>query len=186
MSEAATEAAPPEKPPEITITTSTEGGEIKRRKERNQSMTFDKVLSTYFKRPSEEIGRTVLIDKYRHESIADVDEFLARGAEEFENIPEGGEQVPDQDLPDTSTPTAIKTKNRSHTFLSAPPESSEKMNTNTSGPAHPTRSSRASSTQEKDEDEDEWDLYEHPTARNAHEDKDAPKEEIPSGCCIVS
>jgi len=150
-------------------------------------MTFDKVLSTYFKRPSEEIGRTVLIDKYRHESIADVDEFLARGAEEFENIPEGGEQVPDQDLPDTSTPTAIKTKNRSHTFLSAPPpESSEKMNTNTSGPAHPTRSSRASSTQEKDEDEDEWDLYEHPTARNAHEDKDAPKEEIPSGCCIVS
>jgi len=46
------------------------------RKERPQSKTFDKVLTAFYKRPSEQLGTkgAILVDKYRHESVVDIDE----------------------------------------------------------------------------------------------------------------
>eukprot|EP00456_Euglypha_rotunda_P020565 TRINITY_DN1791_c0_g1_i4.p1 TRINITY_DN1791_c0_g1~~TRINITY_DN1791_c0_g1_i4.p1 ORF type:complete len:184 (-),score=26.34 TRINITY_DN1791_c0_g1_i4:281-751(-) len=147
-----------DRPPEPESPSSTEG---KKKEKNKKSMTFDKVLTTFYKRPSEQIGRTALTDKYRHESMGTFEEGWGRE-----------QSISRTELPETSTPRG----------KSVPTISVSTLPTTSGIQTQASPRNRGKSTS-KAFVGDEWDLYDH-QAR----DTTAPKEEeqLPSSCCIIA
>jgi len=213
MSEPA-EVVPQDKPPEIPETSISESGssvpespasqkrksveqntnsespDSKRRprRDRPQSKTFDKVVHTFYKRPSEQIGKEIpiIVDKYRHESVIDIEE----GEEEEEGSGHDnsmhvrkksdkisrssrGLQYQAPTTPKASR-SASSPRSGGHNPLSAPPTTKETAPDQSARTHHRARS--------KTTENDDWDLYEHSMSRSQRT-KDTDND--PNHCCVI-
>jgi len=177
------EIAPPSPQPSIIIPAPSNVSEIKKRsrKDRPQSRTFETVLTTFYKRPSEQVGgpKAIFADRYRHESIGD-------NIDEIDDVSENGNIRPTEQGADTPTNSHSNRnsvdKNHKDKGDSKDGKSKKaKRGSDDLGNSDPPSISEDNHRRKNMDEEDDWDLYEHHT-----KNKSADEEDEPSGCCIIS